>query len=289
MLADVAQYLCCPLCRADLTLSTTAGSAQVLGCEQGHRFDVARQGYASLLAGDAHTGTADTAEMVAARSDFLAGGEYAALTEAVADATQHAVPELPGCLADAGGGTGHYLAAALDRCPDRVGICCDLSRYAARRAARAHARLGAVVADVWRGLPVRDASAAVVLNVFAPRNPAEFHRALLSEGALVVATPQPDHLSEVVGQLGLVSVDEDKDRRLSRALDERFVLEHSRSVRWTMWLDAAGVRALVAMGPSARHTDDLDAETLAALAPPGDPVQVTGAVTVATYRPRPVP
>ena len=289
MLADVAPYLCCPLCRADLTLSEPAGSAQTLGCEQGHRFDVARQGYASLLAGDAHTGTADTAEMVAARADFLAGGAYVALTDAVADATQHAVPNPPGCLVDAGGGTGHYLAAALDRCPDRVGISCDLSRYAARRAARAHPRMGAVVADVWRGLPVRDASAAAVLNAFAPRNPAEFHRALHPEGVLVIATPQPDHLSEVVGRLGLVSVDEDKDRRLSRALDERFVLEHSRSVRWTMRLDAAGVRTLVGMGPSARHTDDLDAETLAALGPPGERVQVTGAVTVATYRPRHVP
>jgi len=286
MLADVAPYLCCPLCRADLTLSGPAGSAQTLGCEQGHRFDVARQGYASLLAGDAHTGTADTAQMVAARSDFLAGGEYAGLTEAVADAAQNAVPDQPGCLVDAGGGTGHYLAAALERCPDRVGIACDLSRYAARRAARAHARIGAVVADVWRGLPVRDASAAVLLNVFAPRNAAEFRRALLPEGALVVATPQPDHLSEVVGRLGLVSVDEDKDRRLSRSLDERFALEQCRSVRWTMRLDAAGVRALVEMGPSARHTDDLDADTLAALAPPGAPAQVTGAVTVATYRPR---
>jgi 23S rRNA (guanine745-N1)-methyltransferase len=289
MLADVAPYLCCPLCRADLTLSEPTGSAQALGCAEGHRFDVARQGYASLLAGDAHTGTADTAEMVAARADFLAGGEYAALTDAVADATRHAVPNLAGCLVDAGGGTGHYLAAALDRCPDRVGISCDLSRYAARRAARAHARMGAVVADVWRGVPVRDASAAVVLNVFAPRNPAEFRRALHPEGALVVATPQPDHLGEVVGRLGLVSVDDDKDRRLSRALDERFVLGQSRSVRWTMRLDAAGVRALVAMGPSARHTDYLAAGTIAALAPPGEPVQVTGAVTVATYRPRQVP
>jgi 23S rRNA (guanine745-N1)-methyltransferase len=289
MHADVAPYLCCPLCQADLTLSTTAGSAQTLGCAKGHRFDVARQGYASLLAGDAHTGTADTAEMVAARSDFLAGGGYAALTEAVADATQQAVPEQPGCLVDAGGGTGHYLAAALDRCPDRVGISCDLSRYAARRAARADPRMGAVVADVWRGLPVRDASASAVLNVFAPRNPAEFHRALHPDGALVVATPQPDHLSEVVGGLGLVSVDEDKDRRLSQALDERFALEHSRSVRWTMRLDATGVRTLVAMGPSARHTDDLDADRLAELAPPGEPIEVTGAVTVATYRSRQVP
>ena len=273
MLADVVPYLCCPLCRADLTLSDES-----LACGQGHSFDVARQGYASLLAGDAHTGNADTAAMVAARETFLARGEYAGLTAAVTDSVERATA--PGCVVDAGGGTGHHLVAALERRPDLVGLTCDLSRYAARRAARAHPRMGAVVADVWRGLPVRDASAAAVLNVFAPRNPAEFHRALHPDGALVVATPQADHLGEIVGRLGLLSVDGEKARRLGQALDKRFTLEENSEVRWTMRLSGSDVHALVEMGPSARHTTDLDVEAL------GEPVQVTGAVTVATYRPR---
>jgi 23S rRNA (guanine745-N1)-methyltransferase len=294
VLADVASYLCCPHCPTGPAGPTTAGpaagalalSGPVLCCPRGHRFDVARQGYVSLLPGDARTGTADTAAMVAARQDFLASGEYAALTAAVSDTVTDALADAdgaarPGCLVDAGGGTGHHLAAALDRRPERVGVCCDLSRYAARRAARAHPRIGAVVADVWRALPVRDGAAAAVVNVFAPRNAEEFHRVLAPGGALVVVTPRPDHLAEVVGRLGLLSVDEDKPGRLDRALGERFDVERTRDARWTMRLSHAAVQTLVQMGPSAWHT----AGTPDVTALP-DPVEVTGAVTVSTYRRR---
>lgn len=273
MLADVAPYLRCPLCGADLELGEG-----VLGCAQGHRFDVARQGYVSLLPGDARTGTADTATMVAARAEFLATGEYAALTQAVADAVASAVA--PGCVVDAGGGTGHHLAAALDRCAERFGISCDLSRHAARRAARAHPRMGAVVADVWRGLPVRDAAATAVLNVFSPRNAEEFCRALHPDGVLVVAVPRPDHLAPLVRQLGLLTVDHEKPRRLNQTLGDRFTPLETREVRWTMRLSHAQTRLLVGMGPNAWHHADAGVASLP------EPVEVTGAVDVATYRPR---
>lgn len=279
VLADAAPYLCCPLCRRDLVLTGPA-----LGCAAGHRFDVARQGYASLLAGNARTGTADTAAMVAARHDFLQSGAYDGLTDAVADAVSAELVRggAGGCIADVGGGTGHHLAAVLRRCPDRVGVCCDLSRYAARRAARAHPRIGAVVADVWRGVPVRDGAAGVVLDVFAPRNAAEFHRMLHPEGVLVLVTPQGDHLGELVDRLGLVSVDEDKPRRLRDALGARFDASGAQDLRWPMRLSRARVHSLVQMGPSAWHTDAADVDSLA------EPVEVTAAVTVSTYRPREV-
>jgi 23S rRNA (guanine745-N1)-methyltransferase len=278
VLADVTPYLRCPQCGSDLALS-----GQVLGCAQGHRFDVARQGYVSLLPGGARAGTADTAAMVAARADFLAGGAYAPLTTAVAEAVGEAVGpaagDVPGCLLDVGGGTGHYLAAALDACPGRVGVCCDLSRYAARRAARAHPRAAAVVADVWRAIPVRDGGASAVVNVFAPRNPAEFARVVHAQGRLVVATPQPDHLGELVRRLGLVSVDEQKPRRLREALAGWFAPADTRELRWPMRLTHGAVRALVQMGPSAWHVAAVD-DRVAALP---EPVEVTAAVTVSTY------
>lgn len=282
VLADIAPYLRCPHCDSGLELLD-----QALGCPSGHRFDVARQGYVSLLAGDARTGTADTAEMVAAREALLASGAFAPLTEAVVGAVVGAVGNEPGaaagCVVDAGGGTGHHLAAVLDRCADRVGVCCDLSRYAARRAARGHPRMGAVVADVWRRLPVRDGAAAAVVDVFAPRNPPEFHRVLDPAGVLVVATPQPDHLGEIVPRLGLLSVDEEKPRRLREGLGELFAREDLTSCRWRMRLSRAQVLALARMGPSAWHTHDVE-RRLAGLA---EPVEVTGAVDVATYRPKP--
>jgi len=280
VLADVAPFLRCPHCAGGLSLAD-----RVLGCASGHRFDVARQGYVSLLPGDARTGTADTAQMVRAREELLASGEYGPLTDAVVRAVVDAVGDAagPGCVVDAGGGTGHHLAAVLEGCADRVGICCDLSRYAARRAARAHPRIGAVVADVWRGLPVHDGAAAAVVDVFAPRNPVEFHRMLDPGGALVVATPQPDHLGELVRRLGLLSVAEDKPRRLRAGLGALFALDGSASCRWRMRLSHRQALALVRMGPSAWHVTDLE-RRLGALA---EPVEVTGAVDVATYRPRP--
>ena len=56
------------------------------------------------------------------------------------------------------------------RCPDAVGLALDVSKPALRRAARAHPRAAAALADTWQRLPLADASTAVLLNVFAPRN-----------------------------------------------------------------------------------------------------------------------
>jgi 23S rRNA (guanine745-N1)-methyltransferase len=78
----------------------------------------------------------------------------------LADLAQQ-VADGPGCVVDVGAGTGYYLAVVLERLTDRVGLALDVSKYALRRAARAHRRVGAVACDVWHGLPVATDSAAV--------------------------------------------------------------------------------------------------------------------------------
>jgi 23S rRNA (guanine745-N1)-methyltransferase len=256
----------------------------------------------SLLTGSQAPGTADTAEMVAARADFLAAGHYAPLTRALADAvaeqvtppradTEHAATRRGPLIVDAGAGTGHYLAAVLDRLavtedtaraapavpedtmhaapavpedtaraasavPEgaAVGIAFDISKHAIRRAARAHERLGALVADVWKPLPIADGVADVVIDVFAPRNGPEFARILRSGGMLMVVTPAPSHLSPLVEQLGLLSVDESKEHRIAESLRE-FVRTDRRVVEFEMALSHREVAEVVAMGPSAWHTD----------------------------------
>ncbi|AQZ67492.1 hypothetical protein BKM31_43925 [[Actinomadura] parvosata subsp. kistnae] len=80
MLADIVDYLICPVCRAELRLA-----GPTVRCAAGHTFDVAKQGYVSLLTGSGQPGTADTAEMVAARAAFLDKGHYAPLTDALAE------------------------------------------------------------------------------------------------------------------------------------------------------------------------------------------------------------
>lgn len=276
MLADVVALLKCPHCGGPLRLD-----GNVVRCPAGHAFDVARHGYVNLLAGDARTGTADTAAMVTARATFLDAGHLAPLSAAVARAAAAAAPA-GGAVLDLGAGTGHHLAAVLDALPDRVGVALDLSKHAARRAARAHPRIGAAVADAWSPLPVRGGVAAVALSVFAPRDGGELARVLVRGGAAVVVTPTPDHLRDLVDVLGLLTVDADKPRRLAQELEGHLELEGTDVLRHDLELDHAAVATAVAMGPSAHHVDMAQLRgRIAALQPP---VRTTVEVRIARYR-----
>ncbi len=270
----------CPLCGGGLHLSAGA-----LRCGRRHTFDIARQGYVSLLTGDMRAGTADTGPMVGAREVFLGAGHYAPLARAVADVASRWCGT-HGTVLDAGAGTGYYLAAVLDAAAETVGLGLDASKFALRRAARAHPRAAAAVWDVWRELPVRSGAADVVLNVFAPRNGSEFRRVLRPEGALVVVTPTSRHLAELRGAAGLLEVDASKEDRLARTLDAHFTFEGggAQELEYRLSLTAQEAHDLVSMGPSAHHVRP--EELVGRIAAMGDAVETTASFAVAVYRPR---
>ncbi|GJF28441.1 ubiquinone biosynthesis protein [Kitasatospora sp. NE20-6] len=274
MLQDIEHHLACPHCARHLTLD-----GRTLRCPAGHSFDQARQGYVSLLAGDAHTGTGDTAPMVAARGDFLAAGHYRPIADALADAAG-TVPH-DGLVADLGAGTGYYLAHVLDRLAGPAGAALDISKYALRRAARAHQRIGAVVCDAWRPLPLRDGCADLVLNVFAPRNGPEIRRVLRPGGRLLLVAPTGRHLRELVDGLGLLSVDDEKERRIDEKLNPWLQPLDRTEVEFTLRLSHTDAAAVVGMGPNAWHT--APDRLAAALAELPDPVEVTGSVRLSVY------
>lgn len=274
----MCSLLACPQCGDELDLLDRA-----LVCGRGHSFDVARQGYVTLLTGAATKFSGDSPEMIAAREEFLGSGRFDPLMAAVADAVaQTVVGEHAPRILEIGAGTGHYLARVLDALPTAHGIGLDVSKPAARRLARAHPRAAAVVADVWRQLPVRDHVLTHVLSIFAPRNAAEIDRVLAGRGALVVLTPTDRHLAELVDLLGMVRVDDRKVERLGETVAGRFERTERRPVEVRMPLSHLDVRNLVGMGPSARH---LTAERLdAAIADLPEPLTVTASVVVSTYR-----
>ncbi|MFG3703725.1 putative RNA methyltransferase [Micromonospora sp. NPDC047670] len=286
----IVDRLRCPVCGQPLA-EATAGTARALRCPRRHSFDVARQGYVNLLAGRApHAG--DTAEMVAARADFLAAGHYDLISAALAAAATDAVgrvraarPEAYPLVVDAGAGTGRHLAAVLAALPDAMGLALDVSKPALRRAARAHPRAAAALADTWQRLPLADAGTAVLLNVFAPRNGAEFHRVLDPDGSLLVVTPAEDHLAELVGALGLLRVDPDKADRVAESLGGRFTEVATAEHRRALALTGPEVATLVGMGPSAWHTDP--AGLAARLTALPEPVRVSVAVRLTVWRPAP--
>lgn len=283
MLDDIVTVLRCPMCGVGLV--QRQGS---LICESGHVFDIARQGYVSLLSGTAGVGTADTAEMVAARARVLGSGAYRPLLDGVAAVVAMALArpgrdcERPPVIVDAGAGSGEYLAGALARDPHVLGVALDLSKHAMRRAARIHPRIGAVVCDVWRGLPLRDGVASVLMNVFAPRNAAEFARVLAADGLLIVVTPLAGHLAELVGAVGMIGVDERKEERLKRTLGGHFVQVDAREVVSSCTLGHDLLVDVVRMGPSARHIDADEVRRRVEALPA--PMAVTLAASISVWR-----
>jgi SAM-dependent methyltransferase len=307
--ADLVSVLRCPVCGDGLALVGRAAS-----CAQRHAFDLAKQGYLNLLPSASSGIDGDSAEMVEAREQFLAGGFYEPVREALVAAAAEVLGEdepggglarlhgavvggagveehldgdldelAGGLVVEVGAGTGYYLAGVVGAGAGRSGIALDVSRYAVRRAAKVDpGRVGAVVCDAWRELPVRDGVARVVLNVFAPRNAKEMARVLAPGGRLLVVTPNQGHLGELVEVLGMVRVDEEKERRLSESLAGSFVRTGGEIVEVAMRLDHAAVERLVAMTPSARHTEKAElAERIAVLA---DPVDVTLSVTLSRWQ-----
>ena len=274
--------LICPHCGGEMREN---GGALI--CSAGHTANIARQGYVSLLGPHSGTHTADSAAMVAARERFLAAGHFEPIADAVVAEVRAAIGRdvVPAAdsaaeplLLDLGSGTGYYLAAGLASDEQAVGLGIDNSKYAARRAARCHPRAGAIVADIWDGLPVRTGAATVVLNVFAPRNGEEIGRVLAPGGTVVVVTPTERHLNELRRPFGMISVDPEKRSRLDRSLGPLIGTRESGLVEWRMDLGREAVADLVAMGPSAGRLEPSAFQ--AALRRLPDPVPVSGAVRI---------
>ena len=246
-LQTLSEWLRCPNCF--LPLSPTA--PWTLRCPAGHSFDANKRGYVSL-AGGARRLIGDSAAMVDARALFLATGWYKPLRERLAE---RVAAENPTRVLDVGCGTGYYLEGVLARSPGVRALGMDLSPIAVARTVNGRDNVDGLVADVWSPLPLRDASADVILNVFAPRNPSEFHRVLRADGMLVVVVPQETHLQELRAVGLALDVPPNKGDHLSEALSPAFELETRDSLMSSLSLDPAQASALIGMGPSAHHTD----------------------------------
>jgi 23S rRNA (guanine745-N1)-methyltransferase len=273
----VLPILRCPVCGGELSRADAG-----LRCPDGHSFDIARQGYANLTVG-VRPASGDDAPMVRARRRLLETGVYAPIRAALvrlgADTERP-----PSTVLDAGCGTGYHLAGVMDALSAARGLGLDSSTYALRAAARAHPRAAAVACDLFGPIPVAASSVDLVLDVFAPRNPAEFHRVLRPGGTLVVTRPTDRHLAQLRDHVErMVGIDPEKEERLHRTMGPYFEAIHTVSTGYTARLTPEDAADLVLMTPSARHltVDDLDGEAGAL------PTEVDISVLTTAYRPRP--
>ena len=257
MLADVIDVLADPI---DGTQLRDGGDWSTLVSESGHSYDVARQGYVTLAGGAGLRYSGDDANMISARETFLSGGHFAQFVEALTGNVQDALDDAhlaetdTSTVLEIGAGTGYYLAHTLDGIPHSRGVGIDVSVPAAKRLAHCHPRVGAVVADAWSRLPIRDESIDAVTVVFAPRNASEFARVLRPHGQVVVLTADTGHLSELREPLGILDVEKGKvERMISQASGFLKPIDEPEKVEFAMELDQAAIAAQIGMSPSARH------------------------------------
>lgn len=274
-LARVAELLRCPNCGHRLSPAPGA-----LECANGHRHDIAREGYVSLLDGPVGRAAGDDAAMVAARVEIERAGHLAMLTEAIVETALARAPHDPSLIIDLGAGTGGLQAEVMREAGGALGVAIDLSRAACRRAARAHPSLAAVRADVRSRIPLGERTVDLALNTFAPRNGPELARVVRPDGTLLVATPATGHLREL-RQLHTLSIHPDKAAGLRRQLEPWFGELATRSIEWQLKLTAAEATDLLRMGPTARH---LRPDALEQLATSLEPILVSAAVELRTFR-----
>jgi 23S rRNA (guanine745-N1)-methyltransferase len=255
--------LACPVCDAELERGL-----ETLACSAGHAFDVAREGYINLLLSQHRVGRidGDVADMLRARRRFLESGYYRPLyellvtkvTEVLQD--RHPARLDPGraCVFEVGCGEGYYIGSIARELrsaasPKTAFVGMDLSKAATRLAGKRYRDVLFFVADVHRRIYLQSGSVSVLLDVFSPRNPAEFARVLEPGGCVLIVIPSESHLGSLRTKLGLLKIQADKERQVLERFTNDFSLVDRRELRYPLELPAAAAEDLVNMGPNYWH------------------------------------
>lgn len=195
--------LICPLCRE--ALNPVEKSYR---CARGHSFDLAREGYLSLLHGrQKGEGRGDSKAMILARDRVHRAGAFdplvAALSALSFDSPVRNVLDL-GC------GEGFFLGHMVSAHRTATSHGLDLSVDAVKLAARTLKQSLILRADLLNPLPFANGSLDLVQSIFAPRPLAEIKRVLRPGGCALFVHPLADHWQEIRAFLPLAKIGEEK-------------------------------------------------------------------------------
>ncbi len=188
---QLIKILKCPVCGASMASN---GTSLLCDGEKRHCFDFAASGYVNLSS-PTQSGGGDSKAAVRARSDFLNLGYYAPVAKRLAVVCREHSKD-GRILVDAGCGEGYYGEFLAGAGFSVFGA--DLSKFAADAASKRLAIKGKEdflfsVASVF-DLPLKDSSADVLVNVFAPCAESEYARVLKHGGVLCIAHAGERHL-----------------------------------------------------------------------------------------------
>ncbi|EXC50839.1 putative RNA methyltransferase [Acinetobacter baumannii] len=235
------QNLMCPVCRQRLELVS-----KTWRCEQGHSYDIAKQGYVNLhVVQHKHSkNPGDTPESVDARRAFLQGGYYQPLQQAVV----HLLKDLKAKMVlDIGCGEGYYTSAMQQVVEQCIGV--DIAKNAVQRAAKLNDKVTWVV-GTGATLPVIDQSMDVCTSLFSPIPQTEILRVLKDDGYLIVVTPATNHLYAMREAL-FEQVNPHTPQKFVEQLQDLFELKEQQVIDAPLVLDQQALKNLIAMTPYA--------------------------------------
>ncbi|WP_349913967.1 putative RNA methyltransferase [Acinetobacter pittii] len=235
------QILMCPVCRQSLNLIE-----RTWRCEQGHSYDVAKQGYVNLhVVQHKHSkNPGDTPESVDARRAFLQGGYYQPLQQAVVDLLKQLNVK---AILDIGCGEGYYTSVMQQVVEQCVGV--DIAKNAVQRAAKLNTEVTWVV-GTGATLPVLDHSMDACTSLFSPIPQTEIARVLKDDGYLIVVTPASEHLYTMREAL-FEQVNPHTPEKFVEQLQNLFELKQEQIIDAPFVLDQQALKNLIAMTPYA--------------------------------------
>jgi 23S rRNA (guanine745-N1)-methyltransferase len=178
--------LICPVCSEPLQFEERTAF-----CANGHRFDMAKEGYVNLLRGTKSGNLiGDDKTSARCRRDFLNKGYYSALKNAVCDIFH----DREGSVLDICCGEGYYSAALAENPALKV-FGFDISKEMVRLASKRG--VGRYFVANLASIPIAEGSMDYAIHLFAPFQEAAFLRVLRPGGRLITVVPGSHHLFQL--------------------------------------------------------------------------------------------
>ena len=233
--------LMCPVCREALSLTD-----KTWRCVNNHSYDVAKQGYVNLhVVQHKHSkNPGDTPESVDARRQFLSGGFYQPLQQAVVNIIRDLRIQ---SLLDIGCGEGYYTNAMQHEVLQCIGV--DIAKNAVQVAAKLNQQVTWVV-GTGATLPVLSESIELCSSLFSPIPQQEILRVLKPKGYLLLVTPAPQHLYAMREAL-FDEVKPHSPYKFVEQLQQHFELVDQAVVESKFVLNQIQLKHLIAMTPYA--------------------------------------
>lgn len=206
--------------------------------------------------------------MIRARQRFLEAGHFADLAtrvhqlarEQLQGVAQQDPDRLPTAL-EVGSGSGYYIGEFARSMQQTDHAACflglDVSKHAARLAARFYPEVFFFVNDLRHRITVADGSVDVILDIFSPRHPQEFSRIARPGALLLVVIPTAQHLVELREHLPILNIEPGKRDRAISGLTERFELIGEEQLSGEMELEGFQIADILRMTPNAWHLTEV--------------------------------